>query len=280
MCISIVCLHDISSGGWAAHLPPWRGSIDRGLIGWGDTAKSRNRTPLAKMQKKALLDAETSGTKLPDSESDSGFESEYADPEDPDCWGSTPPTMEGPPKGNATYSQLLHADPGYDMAHGSVRLALDGGPPLGHVPMCLGGVGCPSMITTAVIRDTPLWRRVRWYAVKQLDLNVYGVSLHWFGCDRALRLGEVCADMHIHPNGSMDAHYHQPLETVPSFMPRVHMLVLESDRAAAQIGSRIHQHLARWGDHQHLEREGAEAAVSVTAATVAVSAEEYDDFDI
>ena len=135
------------------------------------------------------------------------------------------------------------------------------------------------MITTAAIRDTPLWRRVRWYAVKQLDLNVYGVSLHWFGCDRALRLGEVCADMHIHPNGSMDAHYHQPLETVPSFMPRVHMFVLESDRVAAQIGSRIHRHLARGGDPTVLD-EGAEAAVSGTAAAAAVPAEEYDDFDI
>ena len=58
MYIIIVCLHDISSGGWAAHLPPWLGSKkERGLLGWGDTAKNRNRTPLSKMQKKALLDA-------------------------------------------------------------------------------------------------------------------------------------------------------------------------------------------------------------------------------
>ena len=39
-------------------MPAWLGSQkDRGLIGWGDTAKCRNRSPLAKIQKKALLDA-------------------------------------------------------------------------------------------------------------------------------------------------------------------------------------------------------------------------------
>ena len=39
-------------------MPAWLGSHkNRGLIGWGDTTKSRNRSPLAKIQKKALLDA-------------------------------------------------------------------------------------------------------------------------------------------------------------------------------------------------------------------------------
>lgn len=51
-------LYDVSAGGFASQLPRWlTQDVDRGLIGWGDTSKQRNRTPMSRICKKIILEA-------------------------------------------------------------------------------------------------------------------------------------------------------------------------------------------------------------------------------